>query len=190
MIGRTIVSLIGIAGIALATGCQSTERTVTSNAVERARLEPRGPVYVAIPSDAFFKNNVMIDSGTNTASVVVKAFSRYVKPVYLGRRMETVPEAMSTARRAKCTYLVYPTVLRWEERTTEYSGIRDQVEVKIEVLSVDTADLLHATVISGKGKWLTSGGETPKDILLEPLTKYAATVFQVIETPTAIRGLR
>lgn len=185
---RTLIHLFALAAGVLAAGCQSTGRTEPDPAATRVRLEPRGPIYVAVPSDALFKNGVMIDSGKQTATVLVKAFSRYVKPVYMGRRMESVPEAMSAARRFHCTYLIYPTVLRWEERATEYSGIRDQVEVKIEVLSVETAGVLHSTTIQGKGKWMTSGGETPKDILVEPVEKYAAMLFQVNDTPTGMRG--
>jgi hypothetical protein len=44
-------------------------------------------------------------------------------------------------------YLVYPTILHWEDRTTEWSALPDRVEVKIDLNETATVKLLDSIVI-------------------------------------------
>ncbi|MCI0534799.1 MAG: DUF4823 domain-containing protein [Verrucomicrobiales bacterium] len=150
------------------------------------KLSTTAIVYVAVPSDAYQKKELTIDSGRQTAELVRDAFAKYVRRAYVGRQTETFAEALATGRKFNCTYLVYPWLLRWEDHTTEFSGVRDKVEIKIEVVDIPSGEILHATTIQGKGPWMTSGGDSPPDILAEPVGKYVASLFQVIHTPSAL----
>jgi hypothetical protein len=183
-------SLLAVVCLCLASltfsGCQHTAPAAGSGEITGPKLETKSVVYVAIPPDGFFKKEIALDSGRATAELLRETFSHYVRQAYIGRRVETFQEALETARTFKCTYVVYPGVIVWEDHATEFSGIRDKVEVKIEVADTTSGEILHSKVIKGTGPWMTSGGNTPRDILPEPVLKFVATLFQVIHTPSAL----
>jgi hypothetical protein len=180
-------SLLWAATLLLA-GCQHSAPQVNPAEVVGPKLSTKSIVYVAVPSDAFYKKELAIESGRQTAELVRNNFAKYVRRAFVGRSVETFGEALETARKFNCTYLVYPWVLQWEDHATEFSGVRDKVEIKLEVADVPSGNILHSTIIKGTGQWLTSGGESPRDILPEPVAKYVATLFQVMHTPTSMPG--
>jgi hypothetical protein len=150
------------------------------------KLSTKSTVYVAVPPDAFHKKQLAIDSGRQTAQLIRDHFAKYARRAFVGREVETRNEALETARKFDLTYLVYPTIIRWEDHTTEYSGVRDKVEISIEVTEVASGNVLHTRRIHGTGPWLTAGGDSPIDILSEPVAAQVASLFQVIHTPTAL----
>lgn len=65
-------------------------------------------------------------------------------------------------------YYVIPEILHWEDRATEWSGIPDRLEVKLSIFDGNKKELA-STIITGKSKWATLGGDHPQDLLPEPL---------------------
>jgi hypothetical protein len=182
---KTVFSLFGMVALLLS-GCRHSAHQATVPQVVGPKLNTSSIVYVAIPSDAYFKDELAVNSGRLTAELVRDDFAQYVQRAYIGRQVQTFTEALETARRFNCTYVVYPGLLQWDDHATEFSGVRDKAEIKLEVADAASGKILHSSAIKGVGPWLTSGGETPRDILREPLAKYIASLFQVIHTPTAM----
>lgn len=151
------------------------------------KLSSQSTVYVAVPADARSKNDLVFNSGQSAAELIRNAFANHVKRAYMARQSETLEEATATAQRFNCTYLVYPNILRWEDHSTEFSGIRDKVEIKIEVFEPGSGQLLQGAVLKGTSRWMTDGGDTPKDLLREPVEKYVASLFQPLYTPSALQ---
>jgi hypothetical protein len=185
---NTTLSFLCFAALALV-GCEHTyqEVPVSSNA-SRPKLKTEVLLYVPIPPDGRFKKDFVVDSGTLTAVAVRDAFAKYVKRAYLGRRVESFEESLETARNHNCAYVVYSRVLRWEDRATEFSGRTDKIEIRIEVADSASGEILHATILKGRSRWLTDGGDSPKDLLLEPIKNYAASLFQPVSRPSGLRS--
>jgi hypothetical protein len=74
--------------------------------------------------------------------------------------------------------LLYPQILQWEDRATEWSGKPDIAAVKLSVLSTDTGALLDSVIIEGKSGLATFGGDHPQDLLPKPMAEYAASLFK------------
>ena len=55
-------------------------------------------------------------------------------------------------------YLAYSTVRRWEDRATEISGIRDKLEIQLDIYDVESGELLQSAFLKGTSSWLTDGG--------------------------------
>jgi len=174
------------AAILLLPGCRHPASKINVAQVTGPKLSTKAVAYIAIPSDVFYKKELAVDSGRQTATVVRDTFAKYLRQAYIGRHVETFVEALETGRTHRCTYLVYLTVLKWEDHATEFTGVRDKVQIKIQVADVPSGDVLHSTILEAVGPWMTSGGATPGDILREPVGKYVASLFQVIHTPTAL----
>lgn len=180
--------LLGFLSLSIFTGCEHTyvENRVGESS-ERPRLHPDAIAYVAIPPDARYKRGFAQNSGKATAYALRDEFAKYFQRAYVGRKIESFEEGLETARAYKWSYFVYPTVLRWEDRSTENSGRRDRLEIQIQVVDSKSGALLDATILKGKSRWMTDGGDIPDDLLAEPIRNYVASFFNSLATPSALR---
>jgi len=172
--------------LAISTGCESTysEKNVTTEPPPLLRSTSR--IYIAIPFDATFKKVVAHGSGKQTAQALFVAFSRYTKSVSFGKFPESASEALDSARSMNAEFLAYPNLIRWEDRATEFTGIRDQLELKIDLVNLSDNKLVFSREIQATGKWMSDGGQTPNDLLQQPIEEYVNALFRRLETPSAL----
>ncbi|HTG45964.1 MAG TPA: DUF4823 domain-containing protein [Verrucomicrobiae bacterium] len=168
------------------TACQSTysEKNITKEPPPLLRSNTRA--YVAIPFDAMFKKTVAQGSGKQTAQALFVAFNRYTKSVYLGKFPESTTEALDSARKFNAEYLVYPNIVKWEDRATEWSGRRDRLSLKVDLIDLSTSTIVFSREIEATGKWMTDGGDSPNDLLEQPCEEYVNALFRRIEKPSAL----
>jgi hypothetical protein len=184
---KTVCVLItALAAFALA-ACKSTysEKNLTNEPPPFLKSTSR--IYVAIPFDASFKDTVAQESGKLTAQAFQAALLRYTRSVYISKFPESVSEALESARRANLEYLVYPAVIRWEDRATEWSGRRDRLTLKVDLIDLNTSTIVFSREVEATGKWMTDGGETPRDLLTAPAEQYVNALFRRIDLPSALR---
>ena len=185
---RRSISFFATALVALlATACKTTytEKNLTSEPPPILRSTSR--IYVAIPFDASFKDVVAEDSGKLTAQAFQAALLRYTRSVYTSKYPESVSEALDNARRGNLEYVIYPTIVRWEDRATEWSGIRDRMALKVDLIELNTSTIVFSREVESTGKWMTDGGESPRDLLAEPAEQYVNALFRRIDRPSALR---
>lgn len=163
----------------LLSGCASTykQEVVTQPS---AKLVRSSSVLIATPKDGAYERKAYQGSGQQTASAVRSAFARFSDKVVISSRCADAP-CLRTESKGSFTYFVVPEILHWEDRNTEWSGIPDRVEVKLVVLDGQTNGELASTVISGKSKWATFGGDHPQDLLPEPIKRYVEGLYQHLE---------
>lgn len=169
-------------------GCKSTykESSVSHNQ-SRPMLRNDAMVYIAFPFDGVYKKEAVPESGKRTAAVLQEAFARHTRGALLARRPELMPEAIESAQRSRCQYLVFPSILRWEDRSTEWSGLRDRMELKLDLVDTLSGETLYTTVIKGRSKWMTDGGDAPQDLLETPVRHYADSLFRPFAVPSSLK---
>lgn len=74
-------------------------------------------------------------------------------------------------------YLIFPTILHWEDRATEWSAKPDKVRVKITVVDVKTKVIIKSGIIEGKSGLATFGGDHPQDLLSDPVSEFMASLL-------------
>jgi len=183
---KTFTLLCALAALLFPAGCTSTysEKEITTAPPPILRSNSR--VYVAVPFDASYKGKVAQGSGKQTAEALHAAFFRYTKPVFMSRFPESTGEALESARNVGAEYLAYPTILKWEDRATEWTGRRDQLQVKVELIQLETSQVAFAREITATGKWMSDGGDSPRDLLNQPAEEYVNALFRRIEKPSAL----
>jgi hypothetical protein len=134
--------------------------------------------YVGVPQDGSYGGKPYFGSGGLTAQAVAVAFAPYLARVTVGVKREDFDAALKSAQAGGYGYLLYPEILLWEDRATEWSGRPDQASVKISIVRVDTGGVLDSAVIGGKSGLATLGGDRPEHLLPKPLSDYAATLFR------------
>jgi len=182
-----LLCLIVAAAASFLAGCQSTYSEQDLSGGPPPLLQNTSRIYVAIPFDVSFKHKVAQDSGKQTADALARAFQRNTRSVYESKYPESMTEALDSARKYSTEYLVYPMLLKWEDRATEYSGIRDRLQVRIDMIDLSNSSVVYSKMIEATGKWMSDGGETPGNLLDEPSLNYVNSLFRHIETPSALR---
>ncbi len=156
-------------------GCAATYKQDTL-AEPIAKLVRGKSVVISTPSNGFYERKEYADSGRMTALAARAAFARF------SNSTSVVPDCkdlMCLKKDSSATYDYYviPEILHWEDRATEWSGIPDRIEVKISIYGGQDVKELASTIISGKSRWATFGGDHPQDLLPEPLNKYVESLY-------------
>jgi hypothetical protein len=138
-------------------------------------MTPGASIAVATPRNGSYGDKVYPDSGIATANAVRSAFARHAGEVTVvpGCQMEAcLREAVPSA-----SYFAVPEILHWEDRATEWSGKKDKLEIRLSIYSTSQGNVIASTVLSGKSKWATFGGDHPQDLLSEPLNEYVGSLY-------------
>ena len=157
-------------------GCRTT--TVTPVSTVTTKTLTRGSVvYIVTPSDGSYGKEQYSGSGKAVATAFQGAFVRYADDVIIGATTDSATDAIAAARLKKCQYLVIPKITHWEDRATEWSGIRDKLVIFIKVISVEDGAEVRSVEVSGKSSWFTFGGDHPQDLIKSPIQKFVASLY-------------
>jgi Domain of unknown function (DUF4823) len=160
----------------LLAGCASTYDVQRQSSAASA-LRREAAAYVAVPPDCRFGAHPNTGSGLTTAQAVAGVFGRFLQRVEIGRETENYEQALALARAGGYMYLILPQLFQWEDHPTEWSGIRDKINIIIQVIDVPAGEVVASTEFTGKSKWATFGGNHPQDLIIEPLRHFADSLF-------------
>jgi hypothetical protein len=185
VIRSILISSLLLAG---ATGCQNTYKQTTTEVKPNATaLKSTSRIYVAMPEDAMDKKETVATSGRRTMLALRDAFKRHTKNVVASQVPETLPDSITHARLLDCEYVAYPTILKWQDRKTEFTGVRDKLQLRVDLVSVESGEVIRSTTVEAKSKMMTDGDEAPQDLLPEPVDKFVRSLFRMTYTPTALQ---
>lgn len=142
-----------------------------------ARIAASDRILISTPQDGEYGTHVYNGSGKNTAKIIYNATSAKSRLVRIGGVMENFEDAVSQAQRTDQDILIFPTILHWEDRATEWSMNPDKVEVKVDVVNVRTGDVISSGIIKGSSGLATLGGDHPQDLLPEPVAEFVSSLF-------------
>ena len=150
-------------------GCAATYKQNTL-AEPSAKLVKGKSVVISTPANGFYESKEYPASGRMTALAVRAAFARFSNATTVAPDCKDLA-CLKGVPSPSFDYYVIPEILHWEDRATEWSGIPDKIEVKVSIYDGLSWKELASTIISGKSKWATFGGDHPQDLLPEPLNK-------------------
>jgi Domain of unknown function (DUF4823) len=156
-------------------GCTSTY-TQSDLSSPTVKLERGKVVAIATPANGSYGGKEYAGSGQSTATAVRAAFAKFARETSVVSECQTL-SCLTEKVGATVDYLVIPEILRWEDRATEWSGIKDKLEVKLAIYDARSGKELAASSLGGKSKWATFGGDHPQDLLPEPINGYVASLF-------------
>jgi len=161
----------------LTASCADTHKVVRTDSSPDVRLSSNSTIYIAVPRDGVYGARTYHGSGQNTAQVVLSSFAKRSRDTEVGRKPQSYKEARDTALSKNVEFLVYPAILHWEDRATEWSAIPDRVEVKIDVVDVASDRSVASAVVKGVSGIATLGGDRPQDLLAEPIEEFVKSLY-------------
>jgi len=158
-------------------GCADTTKITSDLAYGDVVIPKTSTAYVSLPVDGAYGGKPYKGSGNNVATIIRAALLKHLIQVDLASRRENYKAALAAAKKKQADYLFYPSILHWEDRATEWSGLPDKAEIKIIVVSTDNAEVVSSVLIDGTSGLATFGGDHPQDLLPEPVSNYVSTLF-------------
>ena len=140
------------------------------------KLLPGKPIAISTPENGTYDGKEYSQSGQMTALAVRAAFAQFAGDLHVIPACRSLA-CLRGAAPAGVEYFIVPEILHWEDRATEWSGIKDKLEVRLSIFGPQGDAPLASTVISGKSKWATFGGDHPQDLLREPIDAYVVSVY-------------
>lgn len=167
--------LLFVFAVVLLAGCSA--KYSTNNVQKSTELLVKDlPVAVAKPADGVYETHSYAGSGETTAIVVKAAILRHSDSVSVYSDCEDLM-CLKDKHTLSRGYYVVPQILHWEDRATQWSGIPDRIEIKISVYNAETNARVASTIISGKSKWATFGGDHPQDLLPVPINAWITSLY-------------
>lgn len=135
-------------------------------------------IYVSLPEDGKdYRPKTYEGSGPWTLSAIESALSSAGATVKSGTQPESVDAALASAKAAGADILVYPKITNWEDRATEWSGLPDRINVRMQVFDAESGALLDDQTIDAKSRWATLGGDHPQDLLPGLMAKWVESIL-------------
>ena len=172
-----ILSALLVLPLLILEGCADSQKLNINNQFGAVSLDRNASAYIAIPANGRYGNQEYHGSGATVAQIIKGALSVHLVHVDIGTKAESFPKAKSSSALGRHKYLFYPTIVHWEDRATEWSGMADKVSVNIAVVDVKSGKQISSASIDGQSGLATLGGDHPQDLLPEPITRYIAELF-------------
>ncbi|MDK1702733.1 DUF4823 domain-containing protein [Serratia rubidaea] len=166
--------LLGLLVISLA-GCSAKYSESVLDKPEENLVRDKS-IIIAEPEKGAYGSIQYIDSGKMTAEAIKTAFSPYADTVTIKSECRDLV-CLSKAMGSFNGYYVVPEILHWEDRATEWSGIPDKIDIKLSVYDGLSQKRVASTLLSGKSKWMTFGGDHPQDLLADPVNNYVKSLY-------------
>ena len=160
---------------AVISGCASTYKQTKLTEPARKLLKEIS-VVIATPVNGSYETREYSTSGEMTALAVQTAFARFTNTITVVSDCKELG-CLKKNSSATAGYYVIPEILHWEDRATEWSGIPDKIEVKLSIYDGQNWKEIASTIISGKSKWATFGGDHPQNLLQDPINKYVESLY-------------
>lgn len=160
----------------LLTGCQTSSMTPIRTS-STSKLQENTSVYIATPANGTYGNKVYQGSGNAVVLAFERSFSPYTSFTVQGPFAATLPDILADAKLKRCTYAVQPKITHWEDRNTEWSGIRDKMSLFVRVFRVADSREIFSAEIKGKSSYFTFGGDHPEDLLAEPVDEFVQSLY-------------
>jgi hypothetical protein len=165
-----------ICSLVMLANCADTTQLIKSGN-ESFKLLPENRIYVSIPSDGRYGSKNYPGSGRTVSQLIMTSFSKHTANIKVGNDVQSNVQAIAYSKTNNYDFLILPTILAWEDRATEWSGIPDQVSVKIEVIHAASGKSMSSGIIHGKSGISTLGGDHPQDLLSDPIKEYADSIY-------------
>ncbi|MFP6847074.1 MAG: DUF4823 domain-containing protein [Pseudomonas sp.] len=157
-------------------GCMDSTQLIKNT--DSGGLPARAAYYVAQPEDGMYGAKPYPGSGKMTAAIIRNALLKNMQKATAANRVADWEQALQAARQGGYDYLVFPSILHWEDRATEWNFMRDKVQLKLELVDVFTGQTESTVVIEGKSGIATLGGDHPQDLLPAPIDEYFQALFK------------
>ena len=149
---------------------------------DNKRLSISDSYYVSTPVDGKYGTIDYVNSGEMTSAILYNELRRLgIKAEKESHTTSGKETSLAKAKKNGFDILIYPTILHWEDRATEWSGLRDRAKINLEIIDAKSEETIDNTLLDLVGTWWTFGGLHPQDMVKESVKDYFQQLFGLEE---------
>lgn len=135
-------------------------------------------ICVITPADGSYYGKPYVGSGDFVAKSISSALSHHGSDAKVLGNTASREEAIALAKADGCSYVIISEIVSWEDRATEWSGIRDKMLVRVVIFRASDGKEVNRATIGGKSRWVTFGGDHPQDLVNQPTKEYIDSLYR------------
>ena len=158
--------LIGFLSLFL-DGCFAKSEILQGNqTTSGSAIAKTDAIAIMLPNDGSYGSTVYAGSGRLVASKIKQATFGKAQNSEI---VETVKpeEAVEYCKERDIRFLIRPSILHWEDRATNWSGIRDHIKVELVLMNPRDKSTLNSLMFNATSTWWTFVNNPPEDMLDE-----------------------
>ncbi|AUD79340.1 DUF4823 domain-containing protein [Kangiella profundi] len=163
--------------LCLIIGCTDSHRLNISESDSSAKFLSTDTVLISLSKDGGYGSTQYTGSADELSRIIKAALMYRLVNVEIDTKHRDFQSSIEYASKGNFDYLVYPVILHWEDRATEWSVKPDKVKVKIIVVRLEDKKIIKSGVIDGKSGIATLGGDKPQDLLPEPIEQFMKGLY-------------
>lgn len=165
--------------LTILTGCADSHNLNISTTELTNKIPLTSSVYVALSEDGRYGEKNYRGSGVLVSNIIKSGLIVHMNDIIVAHKAESFKDSVGIAAHNGSDYLLYPTIMHWEDRATEWSGKADKVKVKIVTWKIKNNVEVSSAIIDGSSGLATFGGDHPQDLLPKPINSYIDTLFEI-----------
>ncbi len=166
-----------VVAVSILSGCAQLQVTPNVDPLGGAVLTPETRIRVEIANDGTYGKIVYTGSGQILSQMIYNSLSKHLRRASMARKFEDLDSLLEKTDPSKVQYIVYPTILHWEDRNTPWSGLLDRVNVRIEIIDVLLRKTVNSVNIEATNRWFTMVNDPPEVLLKKPIEDYVSSLF-------------
>ena len=160
--------LVLIASISLAfAGCFAKREIVPgAQMIGDSAVAKADTVAIMLPKDGSYNGTVYAGSGKMVAAKIKQATFGKVQASEI---VETTnqKDAVTYCKDKGIRFLVQPSILHWEDRATNWSGMRDFIKIEVLLVNPRDSSTVNSIMFNASSSWWTLVNTPPEDMLDE-----------------------
>lgn len=144
---------------------------------DNQQLSMSDSYFIAKPDNGKYGTIDYVNSGEMTQNALFNELKRLNIKVEKEKHTQEKQISLINARDKGFDILIFPTILHWEDRATEWSGLRDRAKINLELISTQSEQTIDNALLDLVGTWWTFGGLHPQDMVNEAVENYFQKLF-------------
>jgi len=152
-------------------GCKSTYQ-VSHYKAPATQIRPEEGVFIIVPQDGPDEPGC----GRLAAYLLEGMFLQYSKRIQLSEKTAPLDVQLTNAP-AGFNYVLQSRINLWKEEATEWSGLRDKLDMTLRLLRVPGGEVVSETHFEGQSKSGSWGGDRVEHLLKEIGGKWVGALY-------------
>jgi hypothetical protein len=164
-----------VCSLLLFSGCSNGISYITPmiNSDKKIVINQNEKIYIALSKNGIYKNQIYINSATAVSNNIYNILTSYTDKIEIAKVNETLEETITYAKQNNIKYIIYPTIMHWEDRATQWSGRLDRVSINILIYDViQDKKLVYSNVNATTNINHIPRNDKPEELLLEAFSKF------------------
>jgi hypothetical protein len=161
----------------LLNACAYTQHSLSPNNTQKDRPLPSDAFCVMLASDGAYGSKIYLGSGRMVSNRIIYALRKKHPLTQLIENTDD-DQAIQQCLSKGANYLISPQILHWEDRATQWSGMRDHVKIEIRLIKVNPKTFVRSAFFEARNNWFTFVNADPSELFDESFDKIIADISE------------